>query len=258
MKDELREGRSEIRASDKPLERFKATVREQHPLVGEVLDRNAWAYPSLMQFGDIAPKDLKSSLTAATVTANVVKELGETDPQLAFTSEGYDDTVVAATMGDVSRGFLPEDVLYDVYTSGVRWRDDPDAWQREIVERHPEESAKIVEDAGGNDRVKQMVGTHHGLKRNGSYIASDATPVDSVEDLETRIGTAIIVSADVAEAVSKNYAGEGRKKLEDAEFLGRDLAQIVTDEVDVDPIIAMLAAKHTLLVKFAQPSEDLE
>lgn len=222
--------------------------------VGSALQRNPWASDLLENLGKTLPQDLKSSLRVAYITADVLAAANELGQRELFTQQESDAIILGGALQDIGRGFNPPEIRHQVYSSGVRWRDDPNAWQWDVVKQHPVQSHDIILATTGDPKegvayhAAQIVFSHHALKRQNPYPEPAEILLEGLDDF-VKFGIAIVSAVDVAEAVSKNYKGEGRPYLQDEEFVGRTLSEIVRGEIIVDEMIAKLAAAHTLRLK---------
>lgn len=223
-------------------------------LMTDTMHRHPWAVGLLRDFGSVMPYDLESSWRAAQITASVVTKLREQDENVFVTYDDIDTMVLGAALQDIGRGVEEPDIRREVYTEGIRWRDDPNAWQWDVVRRHPMQSHNLVlevtddPDTGVGYHVAQIVYLHHALKRKGPYPDIEEGTFDRLDPI-VRQGIDIVAAVDVAEAVSKNYKGHGRRYLKDEEFAGLSLGEVVQGEIAVDERIANLAAEQTLRFK---------
>jgi hypothetical protein len=240
---------------------LKQTIQENHKELYTVIEQNewGWAYDLLHQYGEEFPEGLQNSLLVADIAASVVDEMGE------FTPAQSAEIVLAAAIHDVGKGAegdqviggkfrTKEQVIEGVYKTKERWRENPEAWQWEVVERHTTNGQRLINDAssGSNPQVGEMALLHHSFKRvrphpviNGELARASNTFVDR--------GAQVIASVDVAEALSnvvikKGGAPKDRSYLDRAEFQGGVIG-LMKREITVDERVVNLALKHTARVK---------
>lgn len=230
------------------------TLSHDRFAVGSTLQRNPWAANLLEDFGKSLPHDLQSSLRVAYITADVMAAVNDLGLRNPFSQPENDAIILGGALQDIGRGFDPEEVREKVYSSGERWRDNPDAWQWDVVRHHPLQSHDLILASTGDPeegvpyQAAQIAFLHHALKRLNPYPSPSEIPFDELDEA-VQFGVTVVSAVDVAEAVSRNSQGEGRAYLLDEEFAGRRLSEIVQTELVVDETIAKLAAAHTLRLK---------
>lgn len=224
-------------------------IQTRFPDLHPSLKRNPWAYPLLDRLS-FMPKDLDSSLRVGEIARRVLSGYEDRHPEIAIPQQTRDGIVLGSLLSDIGRADDDPEKMHEVYSAGIRWRDDPNAWQWTYVQAHPGRSSDLVVVAGrGTDSLEALIPRyHHGLKWKYPYTAVGAAPIETLPP-EVQFGIYVAAAADVADAVTRNVKGEGRAYLDDDEFAGRDWVSVVTDEIAVDHEIAELAVLSTLQVK---------
>lgn len=223
-------------------------------LMTDTMTRHPWALRLLSNFGRVMPHDLESSWRSAQITASVVTKMREEDPELFPTYEDLDTLILGSALQDIGRGTESSEVQKTVFTAGERWRDDPAAWQWDVVRRHPRQSRDLILEAAGHPdsgvayNVAQIVYLHHSLKRKDPYPAVADSTFDTLDPI-VRKAVGIVAAVDVAEAVSANSVEQGRPYLDTEEFRNQSLSDIVQGEIVVSSGIAHLVAQQTLRFK---------
>ena len=223
-------------------------------LMTDTMYRRPWALRLLRNFGSVMPHDLESSWRAAQITASVVTEMRQQDPDIFPTYDDLDTLILGGALQDIGRGIEPPEIQTEVYTNGERWRDDPNARQWDVVRRHPVRSRDLIMEATGNPEsgvaynVAQIVYLHHALKRKNPYPEVEEGFLDQLPPI-VKEGIGIVAAVDVAEAISANFKGRTRPYVKGEEFTGRSLSEVLQGEIRVDQRIADLVAKQTLRYK---------
>lgn len=227
------------------------TSRERFDFTA-VFQRNPWAGGLLVEFGRILPGELEGSMRVAYITAATLNSLDGRDKGSPFQQFETDAIVLGGALQDIGKGTEPQEMREKVYANDVRWREDPHAWQWDVVQEHPRKSRDLVLSAirdsydGTGYHVAQIVSLHHALKRENPYPGT--VNFDTYDDF-IKFGLQIVVAADVADAISKNDKGQGRAYLQDEEFADRGLQEILQHEVVVGDQIAQFAVEHALRLK---------